>query len=331
MEEAFTLDKFKKHTLVVGRKADTIENLSIENYLMKRCESDEIILFLWQSHHTVVIGCHQNPYKECNLPLMEKDQVQLVRRKSGGGAVYHDLGNLNFSFITHLDRADVQRNYQLVIKALKAFGIESTLSGRNDLTVSGSKFSGNAFLEEYGVHCHHGTLLIESSLELLSKYLTPSKLKIESKGIDSVRSRVLNLSTLSEKCTVSEVRHQLIETFKSAFDGVFHEEGTISPECYEAYKSHYDQWSWQIGSIPQFNIEFESRLSWGSIMVQLEVQKGIVENCHLSTDALNDENFQQLGEAFIGKRYQKETIYQCIHQWISDETIRRDLIEMIII
>jgi len=331
MEAAFTLDKFKKHTLVMGRKADAIENLSIENYLMKRCEPDEIILFLWQSRHTVVIGCHQNPYKECNLPLMKQDQVQLVRRKSGGGAVYHDLGNLNFSFITHLDRADIQRNYQLVIKALKAFGIESTLSGRNDLTASGSKFSGNAFLEEYGVHCHHGTLLIESSLELLSKYLTPSKLKIESKGIDSVRSRVVNLSTLSEKCTVSEVKNQLIKTFQSAFDGVFHEEGTISPECYDAYKFHYDQWSWQIGSIPQFNIEFESRLSWGSIMVQLEVQKGIVENCHLSTDALNDENFQQLGAAFIGKRYHKETICQCIHQSISDETIRGDLIEMITI
>lgn len=324
------MDKFKKHTLVVADKTDTIDNLSIENYLMNRCEPDEIILFLWQSHHTVVIGCHQNPYKECNLQAMEQDGVKLVRRKSGGGAVYHDLGNLNFSFISPLGRADVQRNYQLVIQALKYFGIESTLTGRNDLTVSGSKFSGNAFLEEDGVHCHHGTLLLESSLELLSKYLTPSKLKIESKGIDSVRSRVVNLSSLSEACSVSAVKHQLIETFRSAFDGDFKKE-TVLPEAYEMYRSHYDQWAWQVGSIPKFNIEFESRFSWGSIMIQLDVQRGIIENCHLSTDALMDEPFQKLGLSFVGKKYQKEVIHKCIHQWIFEERIRTDLAEMIVV
>lgn len=319
-----------KHTLVIGQNADTVENLGIESYLMKRCESDELILFLWQSHHTVVIGCHQNPYKECHMPLMQEDDVKLVRRKSGGGAVYHDLGNLNFSFITPVACADVARNYQLVIEALRSFGIESQLSGRNDLTVSGSKFSGNAFLEEDGVHCHHGTLLIESSLDLLSKYLTPSKLKIESKGIDSVRSRVVNLNTLSKACSVDRVKSQLVDRFKRTCPGEFREE-IIQPGCFEIYMDHFNQWEWQVGSIPRFNIEFESRFDWGSIVIQVDVQKGIVENCHLSTDALVSEKFQQLGQSLIGLRYEKESFETCICQKIGDKGIQADIIKMIII
>jgi lipoate---protein ligase len=331
MDVALTLVKFKQHTLVLGVNADTIENLAIENYLMNRCVQDEIILFLWQSDNTVVIGCHQNPYKECNLPLMSQNHVKLVKRRSGGGAVYHDLGNLNFSIITHTVNVDIDTNYQLIIQSLLKLGVDSTISGRNDLTAAGCKFSGNAFLEENGVHCHHGTLLIESSLELLAKYLTPSQLKLTSKGIDSVRSRVINLKTISNICTIETVKEQLVETFKTYYEGTYREELIVGPECYEIYRKQYNQWGWQVGSIPKFNIEFESRFAWGYIIIQFEVQKGVIQSCHLSTDALINEKFQLLGIELTGKQYHKAIINEVISRLIIDKTIRDDLNEMILI
>ena len=198
--------------LLISDSNDPSLNLALEEYLLGKGIN---CIYLWCNEPTIVIGRNQNPYRECNLPKLEEDHVHLERRRSGGGAVYHDLGNLNFTIISHKTADAVERNFAFVAEVLGHFGIDARVSGRNDLEVDGLKISGSAFFEDGEVFCHHGTLLVDVDMTRLSEYLIPSKLKLESKGIDSVRARVANLSDFCDGITVSEV----IEAFKSECHG----------------------------------------------------------------------------------------------------------------
>ncbi|MBO4410146.1 MAG: lipoate--protein ligase, partial [Spirochaetales bacterium] len=192
---------------------DIHSNLAAEAFLMERSKADEYILYLWQNRPTVVIGRYQNPFMECDLARMESDGVKLSRRFSGGGAVYHDMGNLCFTFISPKESYDKDRNFRIVISALGALGVEACTSGRNDILAGGFKVSGNAFQIKGGKACHHGTLLVDCDMSRLPRYLTPDATKLEAHGVRSVASRVRNLKEIRPDITIGALEEQLVRSF----------------------------------------------------------------------------------------------------------------------
>lgn len=214
-------------------------NLALERSLFDFVDEDTVILYLWQNSHTIVIGKNQNAYAECKVDEFIKDGGTLARRPSGGGAVYHDLGNLNFSIICKESIAK-EHTYQRIVKeALSYFGIVSEFNGRNDLTVDDKKFSGNAFYVKDDVLCQHGTILINSDFKELSKYLTPDISKLERNHVKSVESRVVNLSEISDKITVESMKEAMIK----ATNAVRLEEEPTESKV-EEYKKIFENDEW---------------------------------------------------------------------------------------
>ena len=214
-------------------------NLALERSLFDFVDGDTVILYLWQNSHTIVIGKNQNAYAECKVDEFIKDGGTLARRPSGGGAVYHDLGNLNFSIICNESIAK-EHTYQRIVKeALGYFGIVSEFNGRNDLTVDDKKFSGNAFYVKDDVLCQHGTILINSDFKELSKYLTPDISKLERNHVKSVESRVVNLSEISDKITVESMKEAMIK----ATNAVRLEEEPTESKV-EEYKKIFENDEW---------------------------------------------------------------------------------------
>lgn len=192
-------------------------NLSIEEYLLDNLLGDCCVFYLWQNEKTVVIGKNQEAAAECDLSKMKEEKITLARRCTGGGAVYHDLGNLNFSFLMTNEIYDVKKQLEVIVKALKNCGITAEISGRNDLEAAGAKISGNAFVTRKSHSLHHGTLLISADFSAMGKYLTPSVYKLRKKTISSVKSRVINLSSI-KPITVAKLKAALIESFCSTYD-----------------------------------------------------------------------------------------------------------------
>ena len=214
-------------------------NLALERSLFDFVDEDTVILYLWQNSHTIVIGKNQNAFAECKVDEFINAGGTLARRPSGGGAVYHDLGNLNFSIICKESIAK-EHTYQRIVKeALRFFGIVSEFNGRNDLTVDGKKFSGNAFYVKDDVLCQHGTILINSDFKELSKYLTPDISKLERNHVKSVESRVVNLSEISDKITVESMKEAMIK----AVNAVRLEEEPTESKV-EEYKKIFENDEW---------------------------------------------------------------------------------------
>ena len=214
-------------------------NLALERSLFDFVDEDTVILYLWQNSHTIVIGKNQNAYAECKVDEFIKDGGTLARRPSGGGAVYHDLGNLNFSIICNESIAK-EHTYQRIVKeALRFFGIVSEFNGRNDLTVDDKKFSGNAFYIKDDVLCQHGTILINSDFKELSKYLTPDISKLERNHVKSVESRVVNLSEIADKITVESMKEAMIKATNAVRLGKAPTESKV-----EEYKKIFENDEW---------------------------------------------------------------------------------------
>ena len=214
-------------------------NLALERSLFDFVDEDTVILYLWQNSHTIVIGKNQNAYAECKVDEFIGAGGTLARRPSGGGAVYHDLGNLNFSIICKESIAK-EHTYQRIVKeALGYFGIVSEFNGRNDLTVDDKKFSGNAFYVKDDVLCQHGTILINSDFKELSKYLTPDISKLERNHVKSVESRVVNLSEISDKITVESMKEAMIKATNAVRIGEVPTESKV-----EEYKKIFENDEW---------------------------------------------------------------------------------------
>lgn len=195
---------------------DPYRNLALEAALVEDPPAD-VVLLLWRNARTVVVGLNQNPWAECRVDLLRAEGGRLARRLTGGGAVYHDVGNLNFSFVVRKDLYDVGRQLLVIMDALKGFGLEARCSGRNDLEIDGAKFSGNAFRKTQSVCLHHGTILIRTDSAALARYLTPSPQKLARKGVDSVRQRVVNLSQLVPSLSPEVLMPALVEAFEAGY------------------------------------------------------------------------------------------------------------------
>ena len=194
-----------------SRSFDPYENLALEEALLSRVGEGELILYLWQNEGTVVIGRNQNPWKECRTALLAEEGGHLARRLSGGGAVFHDRGNLNFTFLMNEADYDLPRQLTVLERACRSLGIPAQRSGRNDLLAEGRKFSGNAFYKHNGKAYHHGTLMLDVDMERVSRYLSPSKAKLAAKGVDSVRSRVVNLREFVPELTIERLADALVD------------------------------------------------------------------------------------------------------------------------
>jgi len=321
------LDKVVKN-VYISKGLNPYKNLAIEEYLMSICKKNEVIMYLWKNEKTIVIGKHQNPYKECDLPLMKCDDVFLVRRKSGGGAVFHDIGNLNFTFIAHTNNYSVDKHLQVILEALKDWNIVGKQSGRNDLTIEDKKFSGNAFIHHKNISCHHGTILVSAQLDKLGKYLTPSKVKIQSKGVDSVRARVTNLIEFNPKVNVEELKQSLVNKFDELYSGDLELIPIPMNEAIQKSTSEYKKWKWNIGESPKATLSKSKNTTWGNVEVELNIKNGRITHCIINSDTLYDENFSELTHLMIGKEIQAKVIEETITMIIKDENICEDLVNL---
>ncbi|WLR53940.1 lipoate--protein ligase [Mesobacillus subterraneus] len=289
-------------------------NLAIEEYALKNLDINETYLLFYINEPSIIIGKNQNTIEEINTEYVENNGIHVVRRLSGGGAVYHDLGNLNFSFITK-DDGESFHNFRKftepVVNALRKLGVNAELSGRNDLLAEGRKISGNAQFSTRGRMFSHGTLLFDSEIESVVSALNVKKDKIESKGIKSIRSRVANISEfLSEKVTIEQFRSLLL---KNIFEGLEDIPEYVLTEqdwekIHELSKERYQNWDWNYGKSPKFNLQHSHRFPVGQIDVRFEVNKGIIENCKIYGDFFGVGDVTEIEDKLTGIKYEKSQI-----------------------
>lgn len=287
---------------LITKETDPYKNLALEEYLFSRVGDNECILYLWQNEKTVVIGRNQNPWKECRIKELEEDGGKLVRRLSGGGAVFHDLGNLNFTFLVSKENYDVERQLEVIVKAVNRLGIPAIKSGRNDITVEGRKFSGNAFYSD-GIHSyHHGTLLICVDMSRLSTYLNVSRDKLVSKGVDSVRSRVANLTEYTPELTIGRMEEELIKAFGEIYGRTPKELelNRFPAGDLKDSEAKFSSWEWNFGKKLKFSDSLGKRFSWGDIELQLTVEAGIIKDCAVYSDALETGIFDEIAGKLTG-------------------------------
>ncbi len=305
-----------KTRLVHSDSYNPFFNLALEEHLFTNASDNEVIFYLWQNAHTIVIGRNQNPYKECNLKVFEKDNGKLARRLSGGGAVYHDLGNLNFTFIMPKELFSLKRQFEVIINALEEIGLKAYISGRNDLLIDEKKFSGNAFYHSKKTSLHHGTILVDVNMEKLPTYLNVSKEKLKSKGVKSVRSRVTNLKSFKPDLDINTTKKILEDGFARAYkrgeSTEHYDEKLLAKirELYQRYSSH----KWRYGQTPNFTNEFGTRFDWGGVDFNLEVEKNEITKCVIFSDSLEPDIIDLLSIELVGCDFHHDSLSNKIEE-----------------
>lgn len=297
----------------LSRSTDGWQNLATDEWLLDHLGEDELILYCYINQNAVIIGKNQNPWKECNLTAMEADGVQLVRRVTGGGAVYHDAGNLNFSFIAGSERYDLERQLNTILQAVRSLGIPCEFTGRNDLLADGRKFSGNAFCQRKNIRQHHGTLLIGSDMGRLQRYLQVDPRKLQAKGVSSVRSRVCNLSEFREDLSVPMVLSAMKQAFRKTY-GDYTEwkpNGADETAIREYYEKH-SSWDWRMGRTPRFDIELDRRFDWGDMQLLLSLEEGKIVHVDAYSDALDTELPEVLRGLLEGCRFGSQPMAEAL-------------------
>ena len=300
--------------LVISEETNPYYNLALEEELLKTVRNNETILYLWQNDKTVVIGRNQNPYLECNIDYMNENNIFLARRISGGGAVFHDLANLNFTFVTKEENVDLEKQMKVLKLAVEGFGLKVEFSGRNDLLVNGRKFSGHAFYNEDGNYFHHGTLMVNVNVNILGDVLNPSKLKLKSKGIKSVKSRVINLNELNNEITIESLKISLKKAFEKIYGKISEKDiynvNLKTPKFYDKYKNPL----WNFGESPKYDVILEEKLPIGNIQVNLNIENGIVKEGRIHSDTLKNIDFKNIEEKLTGKIFLKDNILNIIRE-----------------
>lgn len=277
-----------KLRFVVSNQTEPYWNIAVENYLVE--SADCVTLYLWRNRRTVVIGQNQNPFSEVNVDALEADGGYLMRRKTGGGAVYHDDGNLNFSFVAPKACYDQRRQFHVIQRAIETYGLHTELSGRNDILAEGRKFSGNAFSRGRVNDLHHGTLLINGDMTDLARYLKPKPAKLLKHGVSSVQSRVVNLADLNPEITLESIVPRLREAFETEYAerSEYAEYSDIikKPEVEELH-GQFASDEWKYGRWRTFSAQRSAQFDWGGVELSLAVDNGIICDVQLASDALD--------------------------------------------
>jgi len=304
---------------IINDKTDPRYNLALEEYVLKHLVIDEDFVLLWQNEPSIIIGRNQNTFEEINANHVREHGIHVVRRISGGGAVYHDFGNLNYTFVTNnsKDNLNNYRKFTLpVIEALNELGVLAEFSGRNDIVVDGKKFSGNAQSYHKNRMFHHGTILYDADLDMVSKVLNVSADKIISKGIKSNRSRVTNiLPYIKEDITIGDFKDLLLKFLLKTKD--------ISSKTYLLSESDYQNihklmeekymtWEWNYGESPQFEIQKSGRYLGGKVSFHLNVKDGIIKDCKIYGDFFGKEDKAEVEAMLTNNLYKEDVIREVL-------------------
>lgn len=286
-------------------------NLALEETLFTQlCEGTDGYFMLWQNAPSIIVGRHQNSHEEINAELRQRYALPVVRRQTGGGAVYHDLGNLNFSFLVP-DRQhgplDFTRFLRPIASVLASLGISVELSSRNDLTVAGKKISGSAQLRNKKGILHHGTLLVSLDLDMLGAVLTGAPDKFLSKGIASVRSRVTNLSEHAPLGFSMQVLKDAL--FSQCAQGMAQASTDTCAAALALATKKYSTWEWNFGASPPFSHQWRQRFSWGALEVCFSVVGGHIRSCRLFGDYFSQADAAEVEQACVGLPYQRDALY----------------------
>jgi len=295
---------------------DPYFNLALEEYLLREKNGEYFVL--WRDEPCIVVGKNQNTLSEINEEYIKKHDIKVVRRQSGGGAVFHDLGNLNFTFIVEDDGKkfnDFKPFVIPIIGVLNELGVKAEFSGRNDLLIDGKKFSGNAQCKYKNRVMHHGTLLFSSDIVNLSDALISKPIKFSDKAVKSVSSRITNISEhLQESFSVIDFKNKIFEYIgREEKDKVI---TTLDNEEIEEIKNlvktKYETWQWNFGQSPKYNFYNEKKLSAGTIELSIDVEKGIMKHIRIFGDFFGEGNIEDIEKALIGKKHNTEEIHRVI-------------------
>ncbi|HET7628858.1 MAG TPA: lipoate--protein ligase [Bacillales bacterium] len=299
---------------------DPAVNLGIEEYILRHLDPNETYLMFYSMEPSIIVGKNQNTMEEINAEFVRENAVNVVRRLSGGGAVYNDEGDLSFSFITK-DDGDGFQNFEKftepVIRALKKLGVDATLTGRNDIEVNGKKVSGNAQFAMKGRMFSHGTLLFDVNLDNVDKALTPNPEKYESKGVKSVRSRVTNIREhLDRDMDIDEFRKELLKAIFDVEDVKDVPEYRLTDDdwlgIHEIIATRYKNWDWNFSKSPRFNVKHRERFPAGTVDVRLQVNKGVIEEAAIFGDFFGLGDVEEVEQRLVGARYEHKALEEAL-------------------
>jgi len=306
-------------------------NLATEKHLMDITPPGTCLLYLWQNKNTVVIGKNQNPWLECRTSLLAEEGGVLARRLSGGGAVFHDLGNLNFTFIMCKEDYDLDKQVSVIQTACALAGIAAEKSGRNDLLADGRKFSGNAFYQNRTHAYHHGTIMVDVDKDKLGRYLSPPKAKLEAKGVTSVRSRVVNLTELNPTLTIQTMKSYMADAFRQVY-GITPVPLALTETDIaeiEKQKAEYASWEYLFGTPLPFTFQCEARFDWGYIHLQLDAKEGVIHNARVFSDSMDWTLPDSVEKALTGCRFETAAMQNALQGTLQDKGICNDLRQML--
>jgi lipoate-protein ligase A len=337
-----------------GYRAD--HNQAVEAQLTFWVPEDACVLYLWQNDRTVVIGRNQNAYEEVRVPALEAEGGFLARRLSGGGAVYHDLQNLNFTFCVRDQNYDLEKQLEVIIQAVSKFGLKANFSGRNDILLDGRKFSGNAFYHSGNFRYHHGTLLINVDGEAMARYLSPPPAKLASKGVKSVRSRVVNLKSLVPDLTPDMLAVAMEEAFAEVYGltpqkleladfgaaeakdldtkGLSEADKLTNPgagEWHFAPDTTFAEWlslfsdpAWRLGRQAAAQLEASKRFDWGFVQAFLSLDGYKIQEATLFSDAMDGDFIALINQKLPGMRLRKEELEQGLKDLTQPEHAKKE-------
>lgn len=313
----------KNNYLVINTSTDPFYNLALEEYLLTNYTEGTIVM-LWQNENTIVIGRHQNALEEVNQQYVDEHKIKVVRRNTGGGAVYHDLGNLNYSVIT--DQLDTNENMmrifsEPVIAVLKDLGVEATFSGRNDILIDGKKVSGTAQKIYKTRVLHHGCILFDTDLDKVSESLNVRPEKFQSKAIKSVRSRVGNIKDyLQIPVSMQEFRDRISEKLiKESPYLILNISENEQEEVQRLSKEKYETWEWTYGHPIECTVHNYKRYEGGTVEVYMSVEDGIIEKCQMYGDFMAARPASEVGKALEGCRYEYKYVLNLLNCFNMEE------------
>ena len=318
-----------KLLLLETSSTDPYRNLALEEHLLSCVREDEALLYLWQNDHTVVIGQNQNALREVNLARLRMDGGHLARRLSGGGAVYHDLGNLNFTFILPKAAYDLTRQTCVILEAARLLGAPAEASGRNDILAGGRKFSGNAYYRRGETWYHHGTL-VDSDLDALGRYLNVSPEKLAARGVASVRSRVCNLRECAPGATVEAARRAMAAAFSTVYGErvELFDQNCIRNDDDVEIERRISSEKYLIGENCPFSLSLQRRFAWGGLELALNVRAGCVAECRAYSDAMEESEIASLPARLTGCAVDGAAFAKALAGW-GAEDMRRDVLDML--
>ena len=289
---------------------DPRRNLALEEYLLHSVQPGDCILYLWQNQHTVVIGRNQHAANECRIQALEEDGGVLVRRLSGGGAVYHDLGNLNFTFLVCAEDYDVAKQTETILRAVQKVGIRAEKNGRNDLTVDGNKFSGHAYYQTGDKCYHHGTIMLDVAMAPLEKYLNVSPLKLEAKGVKSVRSRVVNLREYRPDLSIEDMKAALLEAFGEVYGlpVLTLREEDLPADLLADGKRRFSAPEWVYGDSRPLAFSREARFDWGLLRVDYDLEENVLTKVALWSDGLEADYLSKVPALLTGRPMEENAL-----------------------